>query len=254
MKSLSTLEVRHKCQNCDLRADRFFCNFSDPVLQSFYSLKITNVYPKGATLFSEGEPSSGVYMLCQGRVKLSTYSKDGKALILRIAEAGELLGLSAAISDSPHEATSEVLDQCQINFVRRLDLLRFLQEKAEAGLSALHQLSRNYHTAYTQVCSLGLSATVGDKLIKLLLGWCESSNGGNGKIDLKLTFSHEEIAEMIGTSRETVTRLLKELRERDLITMEGSNLCICDHKRLEEAVGTRVRPRSQAVTSVTRSQ
>ena len=254
MKSVSTLEVRHKCQDCDLRNDPFFCNFSDPVLQAFSSLKITNAYPKGATLFSEGDPSIGVYMLCQGRIKLSTYSKDGKALILRIAEAGELLGLSSAISDSPHEATAEVLDQCQINFVRRLDLLRFLQEKAEAGLSALRQLSRNYHTAYTQVCSLGLSATVGDKLIKLLLGWCPSSGGSNGKINLRLTFSHEEIAEMIGTSRETVTRLLKELRERDLITVEGSNLCICDHKRLEAALGTRVRPRSQAVTSVTHSQ
>jgi len=251
VKSLSTLEVRHKCQNCDLRKDRFFCNFSDPVLQSFYSLKITNAYPKGATLFSEGDPSSGVYMLCQGRIKLSTYSKDGKALILRIAEAGELLGLSSAISDSPHEATAEVLDQCQINFVRRADLLRFLQERAEAGLSALRQLSRNYHTAYTQVCSLGLSATVGDKLIKLLLGWCPSSKGSNDKINLKLTFSHEEIAEMIGTSRETVTRLLKELRERGLITVEGSDLCICDRKRLEAAVGTRVRPRNQVVTAVT---
>ena len=251
MKNLATLEVRHKCQSCDLRTEHFFCMFSDPVLKSFYALKITNAYPKGATLFSEGEPSNGVYMLCQGRVKLSTYSKDGKALILTIAEAGELLGLSAAISDSPHEVTAEVLDPCQINFVRRADLLRFLQQNAEAGLSALRQLSRNYHTAHTQLCSFGLSATVGDKLVKLLLGWCQNSNGSNGAVNIKLTFSHEEIAEMIGTSRETVTRLLKELRERDLITVHGSDLRICDRKRLEAAVGTKVRPRSPGVTVVT---
>lgn len=243
MRGFPTIEIRHKCPRCDLRTEDFFCNFSDPILQSFYSLKITNVYPKGATLFSEADTADGVYMLCQGRVKLSTYSKDGRSLILRIAEPGELLGLSAVISESVHEATAEVLEPCQINFVRKSDVLRFLHENTDSCLNALRQLSRNYHAAYSQVCSLGLSATVGDKLIKLLLSWCQNANGNSGQIRLKLTFSHEEIAEMIGTSRETVTRLLKEFRQRNLITLNGSDLYVHDLRRLEAAIGTRIRPR-----------
>jgi len=243
VKRHSTIEIQHKCLNCALRTDVFFCNFSDPVLNSFYSLKITNAYPKGATLFYEAEPSNGIYMLCQGRVKLSTYSKDGRALILRIAEAGELLGLSAAISDSDHEATAEAIEPCQINFVQKPDLLRFLRENPDAGLNALRQLSRNYHAAYTQACSLGLSSTVGDKLVKLLLSWCVKPNGTNGEVHLKVAFSHEDMAEMIGTSRETVTRLLKEFRERDLITLKGSDLYIHDRIKLEAAIGTRIRSR-----------
>ena len=243
MKKRSIIEIQHKCLNCDMRTDGFFCNFSDPVLQSFYALKITNSYPKGATLFYEAEASNGVYMLCQGRVKLSTYSKDGRALILRIAEAGELLGLSASISDSVHEATAEMIEPCQINFVRKADLLRFLRENADAGLNALLQLSRNYHAAYIQACSLGLSSTVGDKLIKLLLNWCINTNGNNGEVHLKVAFSHEEMAEMIGTSRETVTRLLKEFRELDLITLKGSDLCIHDRTKFEAAIGTGISPR-----------
>jgi CRP/FNR family transcriptional regulator len=230
MKRHPNIEIRHKCLNCDLRNDGFFCNFSESILQSFYSLKITNTYREGATLFTESEPSNGVYMLCQGRVKLSTCSQEGRALILRIAEPGELLGLAALLSDSGHEATAEVLDPCQINFVEKSDLFRFLREHADAGINALLQMSKNYRATYAQACSLGLSVTVSDKLIKLILSWCGNGNGSvdRGPTLLRLTFSHEEISEMIGTSREPVSRTLKELRERDLITISGSNLVVPD--------------------------
>ena len=227
------MNIRHKCPQCDLRAEDFYCNVSDPILQAFYLLKITNVYRKGATLFTEGEPSNGVYMLCQGQVKLSTYSKDGKALILRIAGPGELLGLGALLSASGHEATAEVIESCQINFVARTDFLRFLREHADAGVNALKQLSRIYHAAYTQVCSLGLSATVSDKLIKLLLSWSKNTNGNNGGVRLKLTFSHEEIAEMIGTTRETVSRLFSEFKKKQLVQVKGATLTICNKEALE---------------------
>src|SRR5262245_29448664 len=239
MKLSTGFQPQHKCTGCPLRRSGFFCDLKPDALAIFEALKITNIYPKGATLFNEGEPAAGVYMLCRGRVKLSAYSSDGKALILRIAEAGELLGLSAAIRGNGHEATAEVLENCQINFVRKADILRFLRQRADAGYNALQQLSKNYHAAYTQVCSLGLSHSVGDKLAKLFLGWSESVAETNGRIHLKVTFSHEEIAEMIGTSRETVTRLLKDFRQRDLISLKGSDLYINDRRRLESAIGTR---------------
>ena len=244
MKVAQTFPAQHKCTGCPLRRSGFFCDLKPHVLSVFEALKITNIYPKGATLFTEGENAAGVYMLCRGRVKLSAYSSDGKALILRIAEAGELLGLSAAIGGTGHEATAEVLENCQINFVRKADMLRFLRQSADAGFNALEQLSKNYHAAYTQVCSLGLSHSVGDKLAKLFLNWCESADERNGPIHLKITFSHEEIAEMIGTSRETVTRLLKDFRQRDLVTLKGSDLYINDRRRLESAIGTRSHIRS----------
>ena len=244
MKAVQTIQAQHKCTGCPMRKSGFFCDLKPDALAAFETLKITNTYPKGATLFTEGDPASGVYMLCRGRVKLSAYSSDGKALILRIAEPGELLGLSAAIGGREHEATAQVLDNCQINFIRKMDILRLLRERADASFNALQQLSKNYHAAYTQVCSLGLSHSVGDKLAKLFLGWSESAVESNGRIHLKVTFSHEEIAEMIGTSRETVTRLLKDFRERDLISLKGSDLYINDRRRLESAIGTRSHLRS----------
>jgi CRP/FNR family transcriptional regulator len=221
----------------------FFCEFSTASIEAFQSLKITNAYPKGTTLFNEGQPSHGIYMLCQGRVKLSTCSREGKVIILRIAEAGEILGLSATVSDSVYEVTAEVTEPCQVNFVRKEDFMRFLQKNVDACLSAAKQLSRNYHGAYVQVRSFGLSSTASDKLAKLLLEWCKANGNCSGSnIHLKLSLTHEEIAEMIGTTRETVSRLLKNFKDRKLLTKKGSDLIIHNKEKLEAVIGVQHRP------------
>lgn len=237
--------IQHKCSECELRAENFFCNFLQTNIKIFESLKITHAYPKGSTLFMEGQPSNGIYMLCQGRVKLSTCSPDGKVIILHIAEPGEVLGLSSTVSDSIHIATAEVIEPCQVNFVRNEDFLKFLEQNADACLNAVKQLSQNYQTAHLQICSLGLSGSVADKLAKLFLGWCKTSCHEAESIHLKISFTHEEIAEMIGTSRETVTRLLKDFKERHLITRQGSEFIVHDKKKLEATIGTRYKPNSK---------
>lgn len=237
MKVLNDFKIQYKCLDCNLRNSSFFCNFSPPTLQSFEAIKITNAYPKGGHLFIEGQPSDGIFMLCRGRVKLTTHSRNGKALILRIAAPGEVLGLSAAISESVNETTAEAIEPCQVNFVRKSEFCRFLERNADAGMNALQQLSLQYKKAYMQIRSLGLSTCVADKLATLLLEWSKDTPSNNGSIHLKISFSHEEIAEMIGTSRETVTRLLKDFRERDLISIKGSDLYIGNKHKLEATIG-----------------
>ncbi|REJ75518.1 MAG: Crp/Fnr family transcriptional regulator [Acidobacteria bacterium] len=232
MKKLDGFEVQHKCEECDHRSEGFFCDMQISSLRVIESLKITNAYPKGATLFMEGQSSNGVFILCQGKVKLSTSSKDGKIIILHIAEAGEVLGLNSAVSGHNHTATAEAIEPCQVNYIRNDDFLEFLRVNNEACFSALRQLSNDYKTAYLQICSLGLSNSVADKLSKLFLGWCRAAAEEGESVRLKMSYTHEEIAEMIGTSRETVTRLLKVFRERDLISFEGSELIIHDTERL----------------------
>ncbi|MEZ5427084.1 MAG: Crp/Fnr family transcriptional regulator [Pyrinomonadaceae bacterium] len=230
MKNFKSLKIEHKCEKCEFRGDNFFCNLRETNLKVFESLKITHAFPEGSTLFMQGQPSNGVYILCQGRIKLSTCSKDGKVIILHIAEPGEIIGLSSAISESNHIATAEVIKPCQVNFVRNSDFLAFLGHNAEACLSAVKQLGQNCQTAYLQICSLGLSKSVADKLATLFLGWCATSPEDQEGVHLKLTFTHEEIAQMIGTSRETVTRLLKNFKEQHLIRIKGSEMIIDKQK------------------------
>jgi CRP/FNR family transcriptional regulator len=230
------------CDGCGERSDGFFCSLPADAFATLRSIKVSHAYPRGSTLFMEGQPANGVFLLCEGHVKLSTYSEDGKAIILRIAEPGEILGLSSVISGKAHEATGQVTEYCRVNFIKRDDFLSFVQTSHEAALNALRQLSSNYHKAHLQICSLGLSSSAGDKLAKLLLQWCELNNeDGAGRVVIPLVHTHGEIAEMIGTSRETVTRLLKDFRSRNLLSLTKNELCIPDKRALKASIGSRHR-------------
>lgn len=236
MQVLNRFNIQNKCSDCQMRGSNYFCNLKEENLRIFESFKITNSYSKGSTLYMQGQNSNGVYILCQGRVKLSTCSKDGKVIILHVAEPGEILGLSSAVANTVHLATAEVIEPCQVNFVKTEDFLLFLKQNPEACLSAVKQLGQKYQTAYFQICSLGLSNSVADRLASLFLTWCKETCHGHDPVHLKISYTHEEIAQMIGTSRETVTRLLKDFKERKLISLKGSDLIIHDKRMLEQAV------------------
>lgn len=228
------LDIIESCLGCKMRADHIFCDLPTTALQAFEQMKYATAYPKGAVLFVEGQAPRGIFVLCKGRVKLSICSTDGKTLILKIAEAGEVLGLSATLSGKPYELTAETIDPCQINFVKREDFMRFLREHSEACLRVAEQLSDKYNAACREIRSLGLSHSAAEKLAKLLLEWT-NKNGEATKTEprVKLALTHEEIAQMIGTSRETVTRLFAELKKKQVVQSKGSTLVIKNKSALK---------------------
>lgn len=210
-----------------MRAEHIFCDLPAEALHDFEAIKYATAYPKGAVLFVEGQGPRGIFVLCKGRVKLSICSTEGKTLILKIAEPGEVLGLSATVSGKTYELTAETIDPCQVNFVKREDFLRFLKEHADACFRVAEQLSDKYNNACREIRSLGLSHSAAEKLAKLLLEW-SSRTGESGKQEprLRLSLTHEEIAQMIGTSRETVTRLFAELKKRQIVLSRGATLIV----------------------------
>jgi len=230
------LELTESCRSCTIRADGFFCNLGAPALKAFEAIKYTTAYPEGAVLFGEGQDPRGVFVICKGRVKLSMTSSEGKTLILRIASPGEILGLNATVSARPYELTAETLYPCQVNFVKREDFLHFLREQGEACMHAAEQLSHNYHTACEQIRTLGLAHSVPEKLARLLLEWSEEGEETKQGIRLKLALTHEEIAQIIGTSRETVTRALGDFKSKQFATLKGSTLLIQNKAALENYV------------------
>jgi CRP/FNR family transcriptional regulator, cyclic AMP receptor protein len=239
MQSPYGLEIIESCEACKLRDNKYFCDLAPDSLREFEALKYSTVFPKGAILFVEGQSPRGVFMLCAGRVKLSTCSSDGKSIITEIAEAGELLGLSAVISARPYEVTAETLVPCQVNFIKRDDILRFLSLHGTACMRAAEQMSNAYHQSYNQVRSLGLSNSSAGKLANLILEWCAKSGKQTERgIVIKLTLTHEEMAQLIGASRETVTRLLSEFKSKQFVYVKGSNLIIRNKAALEGLVNS----------------
>ena len=228
------MEIVESCITCKLRTDRIFCDLPATALQAFENIKYATAYPQGAVLFVEGQLPRGIFVLCKGSVKLSINSPSGRTVIVKLAEPGEVLGLSATISGKPYEVTAETLDPCQVNFVKRDDFLHFLKDDVEACFKVAEQLSEKYHNACKEAGSLGLSHSAAEKLAKLLLEWT-SKNGDTPKEPrLKLRLTHEEIAQMIGTSRETVTRLFADMRKRQILQSKGSTLVIRNTAALRE--------------------
>ncbi|HXZ39393.1 MAG TPA: Crp/Fnr family transcriptional regulator [Terriglobales bacterium] len=231
------LQLAENCLICKLRHSGFFCELPKGPLEDLEKIKYASAFPQGAILFLEGQPARGAYIVCSGRVKLSTTSRDGKTLILRIAQAGEVLGLHATVSGAPYELTAETLQPCQLDFIKRDDFLRFLQNHADACLNAAQHLSQNCQDAYEMIRSLGLSHSVSEKVARLLLEWADGGENTKEGIRIKVSLTHEEMAQLVGTSRETVTRVLGEFRERHLAQLRGSTLLIQNKAGLEKLIG-----------------
>jgi CRP/FNR family cyclic AMP-dependent transcriptional regulator len=203
------------------------------VLRSVDGASFHSVMPSAAVLFVEGQSPRGVYVLCSGKVKLSTTSREGKVLILKQAEAGEVLGLSAAISGTSYEMTAETSTPCQLNFISRQDLMSLLQRQSEIGVHAAQALSREFQSAYRDIHDLVLARSSSGKLARLLLSCAPPGTRESTEQRLRSSMTHEEMAQRIGSSRETVTRLLSNLKKRRLIRLEGATLVIRDRSGLE---------------------
>jgi CRP/FNR family cyclic AMP-dependent transcriptional regulator len=229
-------ELNENCQSCKTRANGFFCQLSPAAMADFNTLKSPAAYPAGAVLFLEKQHPRGVFVLCAGQVKLSISSSGGKTLILRIAKPGEILGLMATMSGSPYEATAETLHSCRVAFIRREDFMRFLGKHPQAYEGVVGQLSTLYSGACEQLRTVGLSASAPEKLARLLLDWSANAKEIKQDTPITLPLTHEEIAEFIGTTRETVTRTLSQFKTRQLVALQGSTLLIADRPGLE-AIG-----------------
>jgi CRP/FNR family transcriptional regulator, cyclic AMP receptor protein len=233
--------IIENCLKCTFREQRLFCDLPLVALSKFQAMKATAVYPKGTLLCLEGQPPQGVYVLCTGRAKLSTTSSEGKTIILRVAEPGEVLGLTAAVSSTPYEATVETMEPSQANFVSQSDFVRFLQEFPEVGMKVAQQLTHNCKCAYDEIRSIGLSSSVPERIAQLLLKWAEHplefpAKKKTGEIPIRVTLTQEEIAQFAGTSRETVSRVLSDFKKKGWLRVKGATWTILDKPALRKMV------------------
>jgi CRP/FNR family transcriptional regulator len=194
----------------------------------------------GAKLFHEGQPARGIFVLCAGTAKLWTSSSNGRTIITRIARSGEVLGLNAAISGRPYGVSAEMMEPGEANFIPRASLLQLMKYHSEVALGVGEQLSAVYYTAHEEVRTLGLTTHPAERLAKMLLSWTANTrrnDGGDDSPPVKLTLNHEEIGQTIGATRQTVTRLLSEFRNRQMLQLRKSVLCIQDRPALEKISG-----------------
>jgi CRP/FNR family cyclic AMP-dependent transcriptional regulator len=212
-----------------------FTGLQGAPLEEFEAIAREVSHLRGESLFLEGEDPLYVFIVSSGKVKLSVNSRDGRTAILRIAGAGEILGISAAMSGTPHETTAEALEPCRLLAIGVNDFLRFLQKYPEAAAEATACLLRNYRLVLNNVFRLTLPGSVAGRMASLLLEWLDSHNARIGdQHRLMVSVTQEEIASMANTSRETVSRVLHQFQQQRLISIKGASVTILQRRALEE--------------------
>ncbi|HTZ58314.1 MAG TPA: Crp/Fnr family transcriptional regulator [Acidobacteriaceae bacterium] len=220
-----------------MKESGFLCHLSPDAAKEFESIKSASYYPAGAPLFLEREPAKGIFVLCSGKVKLSVSSRGGKTLILQLAQPGEILGLSASMSNQPYEVRAEALYPCRVAFIRREDFMAFLQRFPEVYQAVIRQLNSQYSRACEQLRTVGLSTSANEKMARMFLHWFSDEKQTAEGTQIKMALTHEQLAECVGSTRETVTRTLSEFKNRHLVTLKGTTVTIPNRSALQAVCG-----------------
>jgi CRP/FNR family transcriptional regulator, cyclic AMP receptor protein len=188
----------------------------------------SRIYPRGAVVFHEGHAARGIYVLSSGRAKVSISSADGKKLIIRIATGGEVLGLYAGMTGRPFEATAEMVEGGRVDFISRPDLLNLLGQQT-FGMDLVEMFSRQFSDFVDHTRMLALSESALEKLARLILRWSRDFGERTSEgVRVRLVLTQEEIAQIIGATRETVTRLFSVLKRDQIICVKRDALWIRD--------------------------
>jgi CRP/FNR family transcriptional regulator len=225
------------CNECSKRGKSFFCELSKASLEALDQVSYVNTYPPAAVLFVEGQTPRGVYVICKGQAKLSVVSEEGRTLIIKIAGPGEVLGLSSCVAGRAYEATVETLSPCEVNFIKTDDFRRLLQKDPDICMHAAQQMSMQYQNACRELRWVGLSRSADWRVASLLLVWAEERGTPGVVPGFKMTLTHEGVAQMVGTTRETITRVFARFRKQGFIQVRGATILLSNMAALQDIAG-----------------
>jgi CRP/FNR family transcriptional regulator len=220
--------------------------FVDCLLEQLESEGFICSLPSRAILFMEGDVPRGIHIISKGHVKLTVSSREGRVLIVNIADPGEILGLHNCITGTPYEMTAQTLQSSRVSFVKREELMWLLRNNPQACVSATERLSRTCHSALSQVGSFQFAHSASEKLARFLLTLSAESASAesscsekdcNAPVRVEMDLTHDEIAQAIGASRETVTRALAAFRKKQLANLTRSMLLVKNRAELERIAG-----------------
>ena len=207
-----------------LSAIPMFSGVSDEALESIASLLIERSFPKHKTIVEEGAPGDYMYIIVEGRVKVTKLSGDGREKILEMLEVGDFFGEMSLFDESPRSASVKGLSSVRILALARNDFLRLLARSPDLALSVIQELTRRLRLVDEQASSLSFQR-VKERTMGLLVRLAREEPG-QGTRRKTPVLTHQQIADMIGTSRETVTRAVKGLKADGWLEQDGKHYLV----------------------------
>lgn len=209
-----------------LKTVPLFDGMDSSALQDIQRLTVKKKFTKDTILVQENEMGETMYMILSGRVKVTNVGSDGKEVILSVLTAGDFFGEMALLDDEPRSATVVTLEPAEILLLRRKEFMNLVEQNREVLANLLAALSARLRHANSQIRSLALLDVLG-RIAKLLLEIADKE--GRKLLDGSVVFrrpTHQEIASMVGTSRETVSRMIGELARDGYLRISGKDIII----------------------------
>lgn len=192
--------------------------------------KVSQVYKKGQIIYAEGSACQGLHCLHQGKVKVTKIGGDGKEQIIRLANSGDLIGICALWGETNYRTSAIALDDCVVCLLPRQDVLGLAQANMQFANSLMKQLSQALNSADERVLNMAYKP-VRERLADALLLLKDTYQQAD-QADFSIAISREDLASLVGTAKETASRLLSEFKEDGIIAAKGSNITILQSEKL----------------------
>lgn len=215
-----------------LRGVPLFRELADDELGRVAGVARERTYPRNSMILFEDDPGDALYVVVGGQVKVVLIGEDGREVILSVLGPGDFFGEMSLIDDEPRSANVIAMEDARLLVLRREDFHHALEEHPRIAIGLLRALSRRLRGADDKIGALVLLDVTG-RVAKLLLELADEQDGTT--ITRKLT--HHTIAQMVGSSRETISRTMRDLVERGLIEVNRQVIIIHDRTALEQVAG-----------------
>ncbi|MBI3924988.1 MAG: Crp/Fnr family transcriptional regulator [Armatimonadetes bacterium] len=218
-----------------LREVPLFSKFSNEDVGALTTIVKRRSYPKAHVLFHQGDPGEEFLVLTEGSVKVELMNQDGKELTLAILKPYQFLGELALLDDVPRSATVVTMEKTDFLVINKRDFARMLDTYPRMCFPMLRQLTRRVRILTDDIASMAFLdsyARVSRKILALAEEMGQVHEDGSIYIDQALT--HQQLANLVGTTRETVTKILNEMKDRDLISIRRHRITVVDPEELAE--------------------
>jgi CRP/FNR family transcriptional regulator, cyclic AMP receptor protein len=216
-----------------LRKIPLFSSLNDDELEAINQVSFIKHFDRDHLILLEDEEGDTLFIIIDGQVKVTTFSEHGKEVIFSILYDGDFFGDMSLLDGKPRSASVVALDDSEVRLLRRADFIKLLEKHPRIALRLLEELTRRLRKADERIESLALLDVTG-RLAGILLQLAEEKGQEDGEgILIQSRPTHQELANMAGTTRETVTRVLKQLEFKSYITMSGKDITICDPERFK---------------------
>lgn len=215
-----------------------FQNLDPEELELLCQNSYAKFYEKGEVIFFENDSVKKLYLLVKGKVKLTMLSAEGKEKVLTILQEGDIFGELSLFDEDPHPLTAEVMDDARLLFIPWNEMEKMIQKRASLAIKIIEALSKKTRLLTSQVRELVFQDAAGrlSSLISRLADDFGREIEEGTVIDLVLT--HQEIANLIGSSRVTVTKLINRFIDEGMITIKKRKIIIKDFEALAERLQT----------------